>query len=102
MGDRLKAIWAKVKEQVAGIWDKDKGIFFLVALVALIVKFRDLIIDILVNSAKRVKENADKKDEKLAAEEIDLKKQADQAVQDAQNEPSKQQPVDDDWYKKNN
>ena len=100
MGDKIKALWAKIKQQFVDVWDKDKGIFVLVALAAIAVKFRDIIIDILINSTKRVKDKADKKDETLAAQETQLKQQADQAIQDAQDEPKKEQPVDDDWYKK--
>lgn len=102
MLESLKAAWAKLKEQIASLWDKDKGWIVAIVAVGLFVKFRDILIDILINSAKRVKDDADKKDQKLSTEETQLKQQADAAVQDAQNESKKEKPVTDDWYKKGN
>jgi hypothetical protein len=102
MGSNLKALWAKIKATVSDLWDKDKGIFILIAIAALIVKFRDIIIDILVQSSKNVQDKAEKKDAQLASQESDAKAQADQAVADAAAEPAKQEPVTDDWYKKDN
>lgn len=100
MGSNLKALWAKIKQQWIDIWDKDKGIVILVVVAGLIVKFRDILVDILISGAKREEAAAKKEDSKLADQENQLKQQADQAVLDAQNEPSKEKPVDDDWYKK--
>jgi len=102
MGAKIAALWQSIKKQWTDVWDKDKGIFFLVALAAVVLKFRDILIDILINSAKNVEKNANKKDEKLASQEADLKTQADAQVQKAQDEPKKETPVDDDWYKKGN
>lgn len=100
MWERIKALWAKAKAQLASLWDKDKGIIILIAIGGIFFKFRDILIDILIDSSKRVKENADKQDTKLAGEEASLKHQADDAVQKAKEEPLKQEPVTDDWYKK--
>jgi len=102
MGAKLQAFWAKVKQQIVDLWDKDKGIFLLIAIAAIVVKFRDLFLDYLINSAKRVDKNAQKQDSKLSDQETQLKQQADAAVQQAQEEPKKEAPVDDNWYKKGN
>jgi hypothetical protein len=102
MGAKLAAFWAKVKQQIVDLWDKDKGIFLLIAIAAIVVKFRDIMIDLLINSAKRVDKNAQKQDSKLADQEAQLKQQADAAVQQAADEPQKEEPVTDDWYKKKN
>jgi hypothetical protein len=100
MGAKLAALWAKVKQQVTDLWDKDKGIFLLIAIAAFIVKFRDIIIDLMINSAKRVDKNAHTQDTKLADQETDLKQQADAAVQQAQQDAPKDGPISDDWNKK--
>lgn len=102
IGTKLKAFWDKVKQQCIDIFDKDKGIFFLIALVALAVKFRDILVDFLINSAKRVDQNAQKQDSVLANQETDLKKQADAAVDQAAKDAPKDGPVTDDWYKNDN
>jgi hypothetical protein len=99
MGSKLKAFWDKLKQQAVDIWDKDKGLFFLVAVAALVVKFRDILLDILISGAKREETAAKKKDQTLASQENDLKAQADDMVKKAQEEPSNQKPVTDDWYK---
>ena len=99
MGAKLGALWAKLKQQIVDIWDKDKGLFFLVAIVAFIVKFRDLFLDYLINSAKRVDKNAQKEDAGLAAQETQLDQQADAAVKQAQADAPKDEPISDDWYK---
>ena len=98
---KLKELWAKVKQQITDLWDKDKGIFLLIAIAAIAVKFRDLLIDILINSGKRVKENADKKDSKLANQENQANAQAEELIKKASEEGQNQPPVGDDWYKKN-
>jgi len=102
MGAKLKALWAKIKQQITDLWDKDKGIFLLIAIAAVVVKFRDIMLDVLINSAKRVDKNAQKQDSKLADQETQLKQQADAEVQQAQQDAPKDGPVSDDWYKKDN
>ncbi|CAM6004828.1 unnamed protein product [Sphagnum balticum] len=88
--------------QLKDIFDKDKGIFVLIAIGIVVVKFRDLFLDFLINSAKNVNKNAQKKDSVLADQETQLKQQADAAVQQAQQDAPKDGPVSDDWYKKDN
>lgn len=96
----LKVLWGKVKAQLAGIWDKDRGFIILIGILAVVVKFRDILIDLLLNSGKRVEKNAQAKDAKLATQESDLKTQADALVVQAANEPKKEEVVDENWYKK--
>lgn len=96
------SLWQRLKTQVTDLWDKDKGIFLLIAIAAVIVKFRDILLDLLINSAKRVDQNAQKQDSKLANQETQLKQQADAAVQQAAKDAPKDGPVSDDWYKNGN
>ena len=96
------SLWKRLKTQATDLWDKDKGIFLLIAIAAIIVKFRDLFLDFLINSAKRVDQNAQKQDSALANQENQLKQQADAAVQQATKDAPKDGPVDDNWYKNDN
>ena len=102
MGSKIAALWAKIKQQVVDIFDKDKGVFFFIAVGAVVFKFRDILLGIMINSAKRVDKNAHTDDTKLSQQENQLNQQADTLVQKAAEEPSKEGTVDDDWYKKNN
>ncbi|CAK9249685.1 unnamed protein product [Sphagnum jensenii] len=96
------SLWQRIKQQCIDIFNKDKGIFLLIAIAAAIVKFRDIFLNILINSARRVDANAKKEDVGLAAQETQAKEQADAAVQQAQQDAPKDTPVDDNWYKKDN
>ena len=84
----------------ATLWSDHKLFFIIFGLLVLIVKFREILIDILVKSTKDTMNDATKKDDKLKTEEDQAKAAADKLVEDAKNEPSKEKPVDDDWFKK--
>jgi hypothetical protein len=99
MDQKLKAFWAKINSSVADLWAKDKLFLILFGVLIVIVKFRDVFLSILINSAKRLFDNAQKKDAALSQEETADKTKANQLVQDAKDAPSKQKPVDADWYK---
>ena len=99
MGEKLKAVWNAFLGQLKDIWDKAKAPLVAVGILFLIVKFRDLFLTILLNSSKRIDKNAHKQDTKLEAQETELKQEADVAVQQAAEEPQKEAPVTDDWYK---
>lgn len=100
MIDNLKALWAKIKAVASDLWSKYNIFLIIPAAILLIIKYRDLIIDILLNSSKRVEDKAKKEDSKLATEENQAKTQADELVKKAAEEPSKEQPVSEDWYLK--
>jgi hypothetical protein len=96
----LKAFWAKLNSDVKALWADDKVFLILFGIVIFIVKFRNLLIDLLVSNANNTVTKADKKDASLAATESKDNAQADQLVQQAKEETAKEQPVDVNWYKK--
>ena len=96
------SLWQRLKGQVTDLWDRDKGIFLLIAVAAVIVKFRDIFLDMLINSAKRVDTNAKKEDAGLATQEDQAKQAADAAVAQAAADAPKDGTVTDDWYKNDN
>lgn len=87
----------KIKNFWLNIWEKDKGIVILIAALALFLKYRDILIGLLIGSAKRIETDAKKQDLKLEAQEDQLKKDADAQVKKASEEPQKEEPVDADW-----
>src|SRR5271165_2767383 len=95
----LQAFWAKVNQDIKTIWAQDK--VFLIAFGALIltIKFRDIIIDLLVSSAKRIFTKAQSQNSQLQQQENTANAQADQLVKEAQQLPSTEKPISEDWYK---
>ncbi len=90
----------KLKMSAKDLWNNHKVFFVIFGALLLIVKFRDVLIDLLVSSAKNTLEDAKKEDGKLEGEENRAKSDADKLVQAAKEEPLKEKPVDADWYKK--
>jgi hypothetical protein len=100
LGNTLKSFYAKASQDVKDIWAQDKVFFIAFGAIILTIKFRDILISLLVSSGKRVFTKAQTQDADLAKQETQANQQSDQLVQDAQNAPSKEKPITDDWNKK--
>src|SRR5882672_6409764 len=102
MIEKLKAFWAKIESDAAELWEKDR--LFFIAFIGLIAvaKFRDILIRLIVGSAKKLEDDTAKKDAVLLADENKANDQADALVKDAEQkaEDAKNIPVNTDWYKK--
>lgn len=90
----------KLQMDFKDLWNNHKVFFVVFGLLVLIVKFREVLINILISSAKKTMEEAKKEDANLSSQENQAKADADALVKKAQEEPSKEQPVDADWFKK--
>lgn len=90
----------KLKMDAKDLWNNHKIFFIVFGLLVLIYKFRDILIDLLIAGGKREMESAKDKDGQLAGQENQAKTEADKLVEQAKQEPSKETPVDDNWYKK--
>lgn len=86
--DKLKALWAKFNVKIVAI---------ALGAVFLIIKFRQVIIDILVSSSKTLFENTQKTSDKLQAEEKDANDQANALVKKVEEAPNTVTTVSDDW-----
>ena len=81
------------------LWSENK-FFFLVAIPLIVVIFgRSFLMSLIVSQAKKTINSATKQDTKLANQENQDETQATQLVQTADNLPSQEKPVGDDWYK---
>lgn len=96
----LQEFWAKVNLDASDLWEKDKLFFILFGVVILIVKFRSLLVDLIVSDSANVLKNAEKDDSALAKDEKANNQAADQLVQHAQQLSSQEGKVTDDWNKK--
>jgi anionic cell wall polymer biosynthesis LytR-Cps2A-Psr (LCP) family protein len=99
MLDKLKALWAKINQPLADIWEKDKVFFIIFGLVILVAKFRGVLIDLIVGQAKKTVDSAQKEDEKLSKEEKSDSDQADALVAKSDELPKEEPKVTEDWYK---
>lgn len=96
----LKNFWAKINADIKDLWNNNKIFFIIFGILILIVKFRDILINILVSGGKAEMDKATKQDEKLAVEENKAKTDADKLVEQAKEELNKEKPVDENWNKK--
>lgn len=82
------------------LWNNHKLFLIVFGILIVVIKFREVLIDILVTSAKTLLANTKKESATLQAEQDEANKKADDLVKKAKEEPSKNEPSDDDWYKK--
>jgi hypothetical protein len=99
---KASGLWSLAQKDVGSIWSENKVFFFLFGAVILVIKFRDVLINLLVSSGKAEVKSDEKKDQKLAKEADDANKQADALVQQAQKLEEDKKPVAEDWYKNEN
>lgn len=97
MGNKLKALWDKLNQDWKDIWNQDKAFFFLFGIVILFIKFRDIIISLMLSSAKREFDTAQKQDIVLSKQENKAKIESEVLVQQAQDLPLTKKPVTEDW-----
>ena len=100
MQNKISAIWTTFKTQLSDIWNRSK--VFILAIVGLILalEFQRLKESLLVWMGERQIKSATKQDTTLAATEKKDSQAADVLVAQAQELPSQEQPVTEDWYKK--
>lgn len=93
MWERIKKIWNSLpltaKLGVAAT-----------AVALFVMKYRDVMMSIILGSAKRLMDKTEAQDQELAKEENAAKEEANKLVKEAMDLPSQKDPVDKDWYKK--
>lgn len=101
---RLSQAWVRIRDlaekDMATLWSEYKTPLILFGSVILTIKFRQWLIDLIVSSSKKLFENAQKQDQALQNEENKNSAQADALVKEANDLPSTEKPVDENWYKK--
>lgn len=102
MIEKLKAFWSKIESDAAELWAKDKVFFIAFIGLIAVAKFRDVLIQLIVGSAKRLVDDTQKKSDALSGEETKANDQANALVKDAEQKAADAQAttVDEDWYKK--
>ena len=96
-------------EKIKNLWNNNRLLFWilfpLIAIVVLVFTFRDLILALLIGSARKTSEEAKKQDQTLQNQINEQEKQAaleQQKADDAQKriDDRKDSDISDDWYKK--
>ena len=95
----LKSFWAKINQDAKDIWNSSKVFFIIFAIVIAIVKFKDILIGLLVSGGKAAVDDAKKKDTVLAAQETQANTDADKLVEKAKEEGADKPAIGDDWNK---
>ena len=89
-----------LKSVIKDLWGK-YGIFFvLIGILLLVAKFNDVIMDLLGWSSKKDLQKAEKTDAELKAQEDAANQQADALVKKANDLPSQEGKVDENWNQK--
>lgn len=85
---------------VSTLWNNHKWFLIGFGAILLIIKFQDVIMDVLVSSGKKAVSDASKKDEQLSRDEDQAKRSADAALKEVDDLAKNKPKVDEDWNKK--
>lgn len=100
MKEKLQAFWAKLNTDVGSLWQESKFFVIIFGILILVVKFRSVLISLLVADSKHIFDDATKKSDELKKQENDANSSADKLVEEAKKLADSNKPVEDDWYKK--
>lgn len=100
MSEKLKAFWTATKANVAAFWQANKAILIGLVGVLAVFKFRDFLMNLLLNSAKRIGQQAQEKDKILAEQESNANTQAEQLITSAEKANEQTPQADENWFKK--
>jgi hypothetical protein len=94
----IKDILALSEKDLNTIWQNTK--VFVIPLVALgiVIKFRDILISLLVNSGKRIYQNTQQKNNKLQNQENQANQKANDLIQESDSLPEEKTKTEEDWY----
>lgn len=84
------------------LWKNNKILFILLIPAIILYFLRDIIIDLLISSSRKISKEARKRDDKLRAEQDRLDDAADakRKESDKKEEKIKNLPDDEDWHKR--
>jgi hypothetical protein len=90
----------KLSQPVTTLWQESRVFLLVFGIIILIVKFRDVIIDLILGEAKHQVDTATKTDAQLKSQENAANDQANQLRKEADTLSDNLPPVTDDWNKK--
>jgi hypothetical protein len=100
MSEKLKAYYNAAKANVVAFVQANKAILIGFLSILAVFKFRDFLMDLLLNSAKRIGQQAQEKDKVLAEQESNANTQANHLIEQAEKAKEETPQADENWYKK--
>ena len=100
MLSKLKALLGSLVSELKDIWNRGKMYLFGLLAIVVALEFRKLKEYLLLKQGQKEMKTDLKEDKDLSGKEQSANNQADKLVQDANNLPSQQQPVKEDWNTK--
>jgi hypothetical protein len=100
MGTRLKAFWAKLNTDVSELWNNSKIFVVIFGIIIVILKFRNVFMDLIVANAKDIFKDASQQGSELQDQENQNNQEADQLISDANEIGKDQPPISPDWNTK--
>ena len=101
----LSTLWSKIKsfisrldQPIIDLWNNDRVFLLIFGLIIVIVKFRGLLISFIVAASQAMIKKDDTINTILVNQENQDNNEANQDVQQANNLPNQEPPVDPDWY----
>jgi hypothetical protein len=97
---KLKALWTRLKSNASDLWAGGRWFVAVLGVIVVVLKFKDLLVDFLVDGAKSIFNNTTKQTNDLNNQENQNNESADQLVDDAKKLPDQEPPVSDGWNTK--
>lgn len=99
MDQKIKDFWNKLNSSITDLWKNNKIFLFVFGILIFIIKFRSIIIDLLISNSKKIVEETKKTDENLKNSEENYKKESEYFVDKAKKISEEKVEVKEDWYK---
>lgn len=100
MDQKIKDFWNKLNSDVNELWKTNKLFLIIFGILILVIKFRTIIIDLLIKDSKKIMNETQQTDKNLQQKEDDYKKQSEYFSKKAEENSNNKSPVDENWYKK--
>ena len=99
MKAKLQALWTGFIQQLKDLWNRSKMYILAGLAIAAYLGWNKLKEMLLVYFGKKEIQQDNKEDASLKAKEDSANSQADALVKEANDLPSQQPPISEDWYK---
>lgn len=100
MEENKPSFLTKLNMSPSQLWQNHKWFLIGFGLLILVIKFQDVIFDLLVNSSKKLVDESQKKSDNLQQQQNAANNQANQLVKEADDLGKNRPEVDENWHKK--
>lgn len=97
---KAQNFWALLNQDLKTLWVNNRIFLIICSALILVIKFRSILISILLKDSKDLLDNAKATDAQLKKQETDANAKANDLIAQANELPKSEQPVDENWNKK--